>query len=185
MAAPGEYSDQTKAEVLARVFSGHSQIQVAKDLGIPRATVGGWVRRAEAAADAEQAGQLGTSVLEMYGQVLEAALRRIHDLIPKSKIREAVGVVSVIAEKQALATGNPTSIHGEQIVIPEGGSIDDVIAELDRRHAETPPPSEEVAGEDAARGAGRELEPKNAAAQDRGVADGDASDEPGRMEPGT
>lgn len=129
----GEYTNEQRAEALALLLSGETQVQVAKKLGVPRTTVGNWARAADLAAHADHNDGHGAGIVQMYGEVLDLALKRIRQQIPKAKIRDVVGVVSVIAEKHALATGNPTAIHGESVVVPEGGSIDDVIAEIRRR----------------------------------------------------
>jgi transposase len=178
--------EETKAQAVALVRTGMSRVQVAKQLGIPRANIGRWVQQADAEAIAQATGEQTESnlpslhdrslkwqerIIAKYDKALELALDRVIALTPKAKIREAIGAVSVIAEKRALATGSPTSIQGEQIVVPEGGSIEDVIAELDRLQAEVP----------AALASGGEQVGKN----EGGDADGDADAAASRMAPGT
>lgn len=128
---------EKKLAAIALVRAGESQNQVSKRLSIGRRTVQRWLEQADEDPELDgKAQDIAAAIIVKYEQTLDRALDRVMELLPDAKIREAVGAVSVIADKRQLAHGKPTSIRAETVAIPDDATpeqLGDIADELRRR----------------------------------------------------
>lgn len=87
---PTVYSDEFKADAVALVQGGMTQMQVCRDLGVSKSALGLWVKRAAAA-------EHGLVIPDDLGEVKQVSqvLRRIRELEEENEIlRRAAAYLS-------------------------------------------------------------------------------------------
>lgn len=101
-----EYSEETKAAVMAALLSGQSVNQVAKEYDIPKGTVSGWKRKSTEVAEVttqkkERIGELLVSYLSTSLETLEAQARMFknEDWLKKQNAADVAVLHGVVTDK--------------------------------------------------------------------------------------
>ena len=101
-----EYSEETKAAVMAALLSGQSVSQIAKDYDIPKGTVSGWKRKSVEVAEVttqkkERIGELLVSYLSTSLETLEAQARMFknEEWLKKQNAADVAVLHGVCADK--------------------------------------------------------------------------------------
>lgn len=113
-----EYSDETRAAVMAALLSGQSITQIAKEYDIPKGTVSGWKRKSAEVAEVttqkkERIGELLVAYLSTSLETLEAQARMFknEEWLRKQNAADVAVLHGVVTDKairllEALATQN-------------------------------------------------------------------------------
>lgn len=101
-----EYSEETKAAVMAALLSGQSITQVAKDYDIPKGTVSGWKHKSAEVAEVttqkkERIGDLLVSYLSTSLETLEAQARMFknEEWLKKQNAADVAVLHGVVTDK--------------------------------------------------------------------------------------
>lgn len=121
------YSEEQKAEAIALVDAGErSRCSIAEELGCSDSTVRRWIaaaERRETAGEktlAAKAEALSEQIKATQSEVRQALLARLSELIPDTEsLKDVATAYGIVTDKELLAAGKPTQIHGQAIAIPE------------------------------------------------------------------
>jgi transposase-like protein len=142
------YTNEQKAQAVARVVAGEHRRAVARDVGVSDATVRRWLAGAERRATAQEkvfgelADDIAERIRERQEELREALLRRMGDLIPATDDLRAVATAyGILTDKALLAAGKPTRIHGGALDFPPDATPEQLASVADelRRRREAYP----------------------------------------------
>jgi transposase-like protein len=127
------FTNEQKAQAIARVRSGDSPQLVAQELGCTERTVRRWAvdcpRMSDEKKDlAERVAEISERIEQKQIETREILIQRIAELVPQTDDLRAVATAyGIVTEKALLTAGKPTSIHADAgISIPDDASADEL-----------------------------------------------------------